>query len=592
MTVFAFDRDWTVDVNPHPHHDAVPLEWVRYLAHVTDHHVYAIGNQDLADEAAIPGVVDIVGQHGDDWDQWLGAKQPDGRYERFPSRRERLALIEDLHPDADRYIVIDDLDLSGVAEWEHYHAWEFVPAVERGDIDVSIPDHDTEDLVCDGGLPTKAGLIPTSASHLASFLEEWADAPGYELTYADGGEERTLLCWDISEAGRSFERPAAQPAVECEPLAPGEETVTVNADNIEMLHVVRPPPKLYLDCADTATERAIGLRRLATVDADAVTVSAILTVIETGDDDATHAGVAALRQVARDRPEECTPAVPILRSLLDDKSGIGILNVVGTLRHIAEESPSDVAPLIEDLEPYLNHKRPSVRAEATRTVAAVGDADPADSVACVQALASVIEDRAPGTLHALHALACVSRDHPDAIEPVTETLRSYLTGDDIPDNAALNAISALGRFVGKNQGEGVEVVDAVAAHLDAENTKLRANAAGFVSDVSLVHTMAVRDHLVDLLPLLDDEDPYCRINASAAVSRLAEDFPDDVAPHIDRFVARLDDDNEIVRENACWGLGYLGPRAADTADDLERCLNDDEPDVRQRAQWALDEVTQ
>ena len=33
----------------------------RYLTHETSHAVYVIGNQDLAEEAAIQGVVDIVG---------------------------------------------------------------------------------------------------------------------------------------------------------------------------------------------------------------------------------------------------------------------------------------------------------------------------------------------------------------------------------------------------------------------------------------------------------------------------------------------------------------------------------------------------
>jgi len=138
-------------VNPHPRHDAVPLEWVRHLAHETPHAVYAIGNQTLAEEAAIPGVVDIVGRHPDDWDEWLGEKQPDGRYEQFPLRRERLSLIDDLHPDADSYVVVDDLDLSDVDGWEHYHAWEFVPAVERGEIHPDLPW--VRDPVTDGGLP-------------------------------------------------------------------------------------------------------------------------------------------------------------------------------------------------------------------------------------------------------------------------------------------------------------------------------------------------------------------------------------------------------------------------------------------------------
>lgn len=141
MIVFAFDRDWTVDLNPHPapEREAVPLQWVWQLAHETAHPVYAIGNQDLADEAAIHGVVDIVGMHPDPWDEWLGAKQPDGHYEQFPTRRERLQLIADLHPDAARYIVVDDIDLSDVDGWDHYHAWDFVPEVRQGNVDPTLP---------------------------------------------------------------------------------------------------------------------------------------------------------------------------------------------------------------------------------------------------------------------------------------------------------------------------------------------------------------------------------------------------------------------------------------------------------------------
>ncbi len=67
MLVFAFDRDWTVDVSPHPSRAAVPLEWVRGLAHDTDHAVHA-AVRALADEVAIPGVVDTEGMHPDDPD--------------------------------------------------------------------------------------------------------------------------------------------------------------------------------------------------------------------------------------------------------------------------------------------------------------------------------------------------------------------------------------------------------------------------------------------------------------------------------------------------------------------------------------------
>jgi hypothetical protein len=181
MIVFAFDRDWTVDVNPHPRHEAVPLEWVRHLAHQTDHPVYAIGNQTLAEEAAIPGVVDIVGRHSDDWSRWLGDKQPDGRYEQFPTRRERLSLITDLHPNANDYIVVDDLDLSDVDGWTHYHAWEFVPAVEREDIRVELPPSD--DSLTDSGFGAMVDRIQSDTS----LPHEQRGLSGDESTTLDRG---------------------------------------------------------------------------------------------------------------------------------------------------------------------------------------------------------------------------------------------------------------------------------------------------------------------------------------------------------------------------------------------------------------------
>ncbi|QSG08585.1 hypothetical protein [Halapricum desulfuricans] len=240
MWVFAFDRDWTVDVNPHPRHEAVPLEWVRHLAHETDHAVYAIGNQDLAEEAAIPGVVDIVGRHADDWDHWLGDKQPDGRYERFPTRRERLALIEALHPAADRYIVVDDLDLSDVEGWQHYHAWEFAPAVRDGHLDLSLPSVDAQvsddDLVTDGGLPTVAGIMPADADQLASFLGKYDDTPGFEITYEQDGDDVTRLCWNVTVVEDSAE--GAGPGVRCSALVPEGESVTVPVGAIDVVHAV------------------------------------------------------------------------------------------------------------------------------------------------------------------------------------------------------------------------------------------------------------------------------------------------------------------------------------------------------------------
>ncbi|WP_246084449.1 adaptin protein [Salinadaptatus halalkaliphilus] len=129
MYVLAFDRDWTVDVNPPPNREAVPLEWVRYWAHEADHQVWAIGNQDLVYEAGIPGVVEAIRRYHGDLDV-LGEQDESGRYESWPSRERRLELLAELFPDAARYIVVDDLDLSHVDDWDHYTAWEFLEAIE------------------------------------------------------------------------------------------------------------------------------------------------------------------------------------------------------------------------------------------------------------------------------------------------------------------------------------------------------------------------------------------------------------------------------------------------------------------------------
>jgi len=139
MMVFAFDRDWTVDVNPHPQHEAVPLAWVRHLAHETDHEVWGIGNQDLKHEADIPGIVELAERYYDEGIHRLGEQNSNGHFGFWPLRRERLRILGELFPDATEHIVVDDLDLSDVDGWDHYHAWGFVPAVERGDITIDQP---------------------------------------------------------------------------------------------------------------------------------------------------------------------------------------------------------------------------------------------------------------------------------------------------------------------------------------------------------------------------------------------------------------------------------------------------------------------
>ena len=108
MKVYAFDRDSTIDVNKGP----VPLEWVQKLTQ-TEHEVWAIGNQRLKEEANIPGIAEILAR--------LGIER-----NTTPPRRERVDMLREVFPEAEEYIVVDDVDLSDMEGWTYYTPEDFV----------------------------------------------------------------------------------------------------------------------------------------------------------------------------------------------------------------------------------------------------------------------------------------------------------------------------------------------------------------------------------------------------------------------------------------------------------------------------------
>ena len=589
MIVFAFDRDWTVDVNPHPRHEAVPLQWVRHLAHETSHAVYAIGNQDLAKEAAIPGVVDIVGRHEDDWEQWLGGKLPSGRYEQFPKRRERLSLIADLHPEADEFVVIDDLDLSDVDGWEHYHAWEFVPAVKQGVIDPDLPW--VQDISTDGGLPTMAGIMPADPIDLASFIDEYAGAPGYEIDYMDGNTNRSVLCHDISIG----DEPRVDPTLQCTPIDPGAANFNVEFEHIELLSVVEPPPEAFVSDFDSLAEKATAFRRLADVHPEAIDISALLGILDRADGPRSRDedALKALQRVAAVRPEDCTPAIPILRTLLTLDETPGKVDVLLTLARIGGTEAEAIAPVSDDIMPYLEAEATLARTAAARCLAVIAVENPDDVVEAVSPLAAIVENDTDAECRkqAVYALSRITGEYPEAVQPHAESLKTVVLDDDVVVDVRLNATAALGRTVSEDPSVGVDMVDELVALFDAEHTKLRNNAIGLIADVATVHTDVVEPYVDDIAPLLETDDAYTRLNASGALSRVAEDFPAAVEPLTPTLIELLNDDDPQARENACWTLGHLS--AEDATARLEECaIDDEEPDVRSTASWALTQIRQ
>jgi hypothetical protein len=588
MLVFAFDRDWTVDVNPHPRYEAVPLEWVQHLAHETDHAVYAIGNQDLADEAAIPGVVDIVGRHPDHWDEWLGSKQPDGYYEQFPLRRERLSLIADLHPDADGHIVIDDLDLSDVEGWQHYHAWEFVPAVRQGDIDPNLPW--AGEPVVDGGLPTIAGIIPSDADHLRRFLSEQDRTPAFEITYLDDAAEHTRLCWDIEPLLGSYDW-AVAPQLRCTPLDPAAESFSVEAESVERLSVVRPSPDQFLAPAETQAEEALALARLADVNPEVVPVSAILSLLDQPDEDAVRDrdALTALQRVAATRPDECLPAIPILKSILAHDPEHGTAAALTTLGHIGEEDAADIGALADSIAPYLDAEDETIRREAAHCIAVIAADYPEDVADTHMELVEIVREGDDALGHAVDALVGISEESPLALEPAVLRLGEVLRDSSVATRVRMQATIAFRNLATVKPALGMDVMDDVAAVFDAEDYRLRNNALALTFDIAEYHTDVVIPYVDDIAEFLTADDAYTRTNASGTLACVAGDFPDAVAHLVPTLIDCLEDDDHRVRENACWALGHL--KASEAASTLEDRLQDEPNEaVRNRAAWALSEI--
>lgn len=129
-TVFAFDRDYTVGSNPPTEDDrpGVPIAWITHLAHSTEHLVYATGNQMLTSEAKIPGIPEIIDAHPK-----FDRDPSELEYDERPDRRECLRMLREIYPDAEGYVVVDDIDLSDMDGWTHYFSWHFVPRARQNE---------------------------------------------------------------------------------------------------------------------------------------------------------------------------------------------------------------------------------------------------------------------------------------------------------------------------------------------------------------------------------------------------------------------------------------------------------------------------
>jgi len=569
MFVLAFDRDWTVDVNPHPRREAVPLEWVRYWAHDCEHEVWAIGNQDLVEEANIPGTVESI-RRRDGGISVLGEQDELGYYDWWPERDERLYILAELFHSAEEYIVVDDLDLSYVDGWEHYHAWEFVERVRQGDIHLDTPS--SASWEADGGID--------SADTVREILDDgWV----FEITYRDNGDTRTYVATH-KDPHRPAMTPIDGPPVFYFETLTGDETHKVRfPDLVDVTPVsAEQLPEPLMAEAATAMQSLI--------DADeSVPLSDITTVLSAaGDtDSAQHSALTLAYAVLQTRGETFEEiGGQVLRILQDSEFAVG-RGVMKELIETAQESPEVVAQHTSGLSALATES--AYEEGAVRCFVALAEADPAYALDGVPALATAAMAEDEDTRQwAVYALSLVAGSYPEEVYPTTETLIDAMRTEN--ESIRTNALSAVGKITSSYPDAAKSVTADLLHLLDDEHPKVRNNAVGLLGDIAQEHPDVVIEYAEEIADCLDDSNEQARLNASIALLNAGEANPDAIRTQHEQLEVALDDPNPGVRANGC---ALVANSEAPVPIETLRELRDTDPDetVRDRAEWAVTRIS-
>jgi len=562
MFVLAFDRDWTVDVNGHPTREAVPLDWVRYWAHDTDHEVWAIGNQDLVEEADIPGTIDAIRRRDGDLSA-LGEQDDMGRYEWWPEREERLQILASLFPEADRHIVVDDLDLRHVEGWDHYHAWDFMQALRDGDIALNTPHSDS--LWTDGGFQSEESV--------RNVLET---GELFEVTYREEGSQQKLI-----GTYREPERPSAKP-LHGPPVfhfTPLSEDKTLR---IRLPQLIDVTPVSFDSLLPEITDHTVSvLVQMARNEGECVPLCDVTDVLEAARDteslreDALRLALVILRE--RDEAlEEFGEELFAVLQEADLALGQGVLT------HIiveAQELPASVAPYVSELAALATDS--AYEEFAVRCLVALAEENPIHSLDAVPALATAAQTGDADTREwAIYGLSLIAAEHPEEVYPTVSTLIEAIQDGD--ETVRTNALTALGRITGAYPDAAAPVTSDLVELLNDDHPKVRNNAVGLLGDIAQQYPAVVIEYADAIAGLLEDPNSQARINASLALLAAGEADPNAVLAQHEQLEAALEDSEPAVRANACT---LVANAKAPVPVEKLRTLRETDPDetVRERA---------
>jgi len=430
-----------------------------------------------------------------------------------------------------------------------------------------------------------ATVVPRDPEDLIEFLDTSVRDPLYELAYHDGQREGYVLARSPRVVAASLRRPAAAVTVAYRAYPGGTDEATIPfADLISVHRVELAPDRVEHGDPTDPAEMGRGLPRRVRRDCETVSIPAMLAVLESPPADPLDRQqiVRATKLLAENRPTDCRPAIPLLTDLLRAETVPQPCDALGAVAALADHDPLDVAPVIDRVTPYLTADVPAAAQAATRCVAEVAAADPQSVLDTVPTLADTVATAAPGDRWAAWALSKIARDHPGRVREVLPALRTVVADRDRDPDIVLHAVTALGRVFHETPGEGLPVVDTLAALVEADHHKLRNNAIAALGEVAAIHGDVVADHVEVIAPHVEAADEYGRINATWVLARVAEDRPTAVRPYVPALRRALDDETAAVRTNACLALAAAGDIVARSLiDTLAR--TDPDPDVRRTA---------
>ncbi len=569
MYVLAFDQDWTVDVNPHPNREAVPLDWVRFWAHEADHEVWAIGNQDLVYEAGIPGVVEAVRRYYGDIDV-LGEQDENDRYESWPSRERRLELLAELFPDAARYIAVDDLDLSHVDGWDHYTAWEFRDEIKTGSLKfLNPPSTDTESTSSTNTRTSYSDRVDTIRQQLQTAQEvrvsldesgtdtirstSWTqprpsalpiDAPPTRDFTTSTGETRRIQLPDISDIT----------ILEAEPGDP--DTDTNSGQDIEY-----PDATIMLPRSEIVGSFSTAHRVQYTVDVlrNATVYSALPVKL-----------MGQFRRAVDNAPDDA--GSPVVQA-----------------SKYAAQHPSHLRNHVDDLIQLASASNTEVSRRAIWCLMDLAEEDPTAVLDAAPALVTALEsDDDTAREYATYALTSLSEQYPEELLPALDTLLAQVETEN--NTIRTNTLAAVGHIVTNYPDTAVEHVDAIATLLESDKKRVRNNAVGLLADIAQEHPDVVVEYADALAVRLTDPNIQARINASIALMRAGEANPEAVRNQHQYLEAALEDASPDVRANACTLIANAN---APVPKEKLRELRASDPNdtVRDRAAKAINRLT-